>query len=310
MAATPQANARRRRRAPGLTLLTVGLVMLLAGCMNLTANVNVGADNTITGSIDMAVSKELAAVAGITTPEQLKQQMTEGGEVPAGMTVTTSADDKSLIMTLTGDLSQTEGLFTATSKGNVQTFTVTNNQDANNQDASAFPTADYKLTVTANFTGTVTNATEEYATLVDANTVRFSGPVMSPWKATATVDLGKPVADSPAAANNGSSDSSAQKSGPARGSPSGPWHWSSSVPSLPWQSDGAGVALPTATIPRPNRYPAPGRPHRPARPKPNSSNHPTTRIPRLRRRNPENRPCSPAPARTHRLRAAPPAGRS
>lgn len=182
----------------GLVLL-LPLVLALAACVNITATVDVAADNQITGAMNIALSKELAAAAGITTAEQLKDELTKNGDIPDSMTVTTSADDKNLIVTLSGDLGQTQGIFSATSDGDIQTFKVAVNQE---DSGDTTPTSQYQMSVTANFAGTVTAVSEEHATIVDVNTVKFEGPVMSKWSATATVDLAKPVAQSDAPATD------------------------------------------------------------------------------------------------------------
>lgn len=188
---------------------------LLSGCLDVTAAVQVSADDRITGTMVVTISREIAAQAGITSASDLAEQVA-GTEIPEGLEVQTSQGEDSLAVTLSGDLSANDGLMVVTRSGQKQTFTVANQADPMQLGAGTAG-GDHRIEVTADFAGTVTKLSGAGAQELDANTVRFSGPLLGQWRASATVDLARPV---PAANDLVSASPVALPAEPARrGSP-------------------------------------------------------------------------------------------
>lgn len=177
--------------------------LLLGGCVNVDANVDVAADNAISGTATVEISHEAATLMGIDSAAALRKQLSSAESVPAGMTVTVAENGDNLVINLAGQLKETGGMLKATRKGDIQTFTVTNNQaqtepDPIDNSGTPEPTAGSSdnLTVTARFGGTVTGIEGGQAKRISANTVKFTGPIGEVWSSSATIDLGQPVATS------------------------------------------------------------------------------------------------------------------
>ncbi len=186
----------KRRAALGVA----ASALALGGCINVAANVDVAADNAITGTATIQLSRAAATLMGIDSAASLRTQLSGEDTVPAGMTVSVQEKGDDLVIDLAGPLKETGGMLTATRQGNVQTFTVTNNQaqtEADPADNSGTPepsagSAD-RLVVTARFTGTVTSTEGGFAQQQAANIVRFAGPIGEVWTSSATIDLSQPV---------------------------------------------------------------------------------------------------------------------
>lgn len=164
---------------------------MLAGCLDVAAQVQVSEQDRITGTMLVTISRDVAAQAGINSVADLAEQVA-GSELPDGVVVQTTADEDKFTVTLTGDLSANDGLMTATHSGQEQTFTVANEADPG-QDEPGEPADTYQIEVTADFAGTVTAVSGEAAQELDANTVRFAGPLLGQWRASAKIDLARPV---------------------------------------------------------------------------------------------------------------------
>lgn len=194
----------------GLLALLATCVMLLAGCLQITGDVSVSRTDKVTGELNIAMNKELAAVAGIKSAADLQEQLNDQGAVAGGTKVTTSEDDENLIVTISGNLNDAGGMFKVSRDGDIQTFKVTNTQSQGSDSSGLAPqdAEKYQLKLTAHFAGTVTAVSGGHVKKVDAATVAFAGPIMEKWSSTATINL----AEAPPAAAGGASGTESGRS--------------------------------------------------------------------------------------------------
>lgn len=85
-----------------LTLLAVGIVISLSGCLNVDVKLTLDSKALASGSYTMEVTKEVAALAGITSAQGLEDALRASGEspLPEGGSIETKETDSGYEMTV------------------------------------------------------------------------------------------------------------------------------------------------------------------------------------------------------------------
>ena len=158
-------------------LLAIAAATLLSACINLDADLTIDGDALASGTYQVEVAKQVAALLGVSEPEDLKDRLLEGegGILPKGNSVDVSERGEFYVMTVTfTDVPLTEEGMTAEvlDDGRVRFEFV--NEAADDEEIAGF-----------DFTGTIDmrvsmpGAIVESAgfDVVDDDTVEYSGPV-------------------------------------------------------------------------------------------------------------------------------------
>ncbi|MHB1129664.1 MAG: hypothetical protein ACYC06_06430 [Ilumatobacteraceae bacterium] len=85
-----------------LALLAVGVVVLLSGCFNVDVKIALDSEALASGTFKVEVTKQVAALAGITSAQALKDVMlsNEDSPMPEGSSIDTKETDTSYVMTV------------------------------------------------------------------------------------------------------------------------------------------------------------------------------------------------------------------
>lgn len=164
-----------RRSIPGL--VAIAATTLLSACINLDADLTIDGDALATGTYEVEVAKQVAALLGVSEPEDLKDRLLEGegGILPKGNSVEVTERGEFFVMTVTfADVALTEDGMTAEvlDDGRVQFEFV--NEATDDEEIAGF-----------DFTGTIDMRVSMPGTIVesagfdvvDDDTVEYSGPV-------------------------------------------------------------------------------------------------------------------------------------
>lgn len=86
-----------------LTLLAVGIVLLLSGCFNVDVKIALDSKALASGTYKIEVTKQVAALAGITSAQALEDAMSNNQDspMPEGSSIDTKETDTSYVMTAT-----------------------------------------------------------------------------------------------------------------------------------------------------------------------------------------------------------------
>lgn len=86
-----------------LTLLAVGIVILLSGCFKVDVKIALDSKALASGTYKIEVTKEIAALAGITTAQALEDSMLESQDtpMPEGSSIDTKETDTGFEITVT-----------------------------------------------------------------------------------------------------------------------------------------------------------------------------------------------------------------
>lgn len=95
-----------RNRYGGLTRLTLlagSIVLLLSGCFKVDVKIALDSKALATGTYKIEVTKEIAALAGLTSAQSFEDAMLESGDspMPEGSSIDTEETDTSYVMTVT-----------------------------------------------------------------------------------------------------------------------------------------------------------------------------------------------------------------
>lgn len=177
--------------------------LVLAGCVDLTAQVNVNPDATASGSLTMAVSNEAAGFLGIGSAEDLANAVQEE-QMPGAVSPLANADCQpaeaanAIAVTCTfADVDFTEegGLWKLERVDDSIVMTIT-------QAGDALTAADTgaellggdmnigSLDITATFPGPITSIEGENTTKVDANSVTISSSLTDSYTTVITAEAG------------------------------------------------------------------------------------------------------------------------
>lgn len=158
-------------------LLAVAAATLLSACINLDADLTIDGDALASGTYEVEVAKQVAALLGVSEPEDLKDRLLEGegGILPKGNSVDVSERGEFYVMTVTfTDVPLTEDGMTAEvlDDGRVRFEFV--NEAADDEEIAGFDftgTIDMRVSMP----GTIVESTG--FDVVDDDTVEYSGPV-------------------------------------------------------------------------------------------------------------------------------------
>ena len=158
-------------------LFAIAAVTLLSACINLDADLTIDGDALASGTYEVEVAKQVAALLGVSEPEDLKDRLLEGegGILPKGNSVEVTERGEFFVMTVTfTDVPLTEEGMTAEvlDGGRVRFEFV--NEATDDEEIAGF-----------DFTGTIDMRVSMPGTIVesagfdvvDDDTVEYSGPV-------------------------------------------------------------------------------------------------------------------------------------
>lgn len=164
-----------RRSVRGL--LAIAATTLLAACINLDADLTIDSDALASGTYEVEVAKQVAALLGVSEPEDLKDRLLEGegGILPKGNSVEVTERGEFYVMTVTfTDVPLTEEGMTAEvlDDGRVRFEFV--NEATDDEEIAGFD-----FTGTIEMRVTMPGAIVESAgfDVVGDDTVEYSGPV-------------------------------------------------------------------------------------------------------------------------------------
>jgi hypothetical protein len=174
----------RTKRTAGLVAVATMAILALTACLNVTYNLTVNSDATVSGSLQAGIAKEVMKSLGVTSKEQLDQAIVSGkldtgvnGNVAQKCAVSDNATDWIITCTVAQaqvtDINKTWSLTKA--DGNL-TLHVVSDSPADAAEAQMSP--DMKmgtLSFTATFPGPISSITGNGATKVDDNTFTIAG---------------------------------------------------------------------------------------------------------------------------------------
>ena len=159
-------------------LVIAASAALLSSCINLDADLTINGDALASGTYEVEVAKQAAALLGVSEPEDLKERLVEGegGILPKGNSVEVGERGEFYVMKVTlkdAPLTEEGMLAEVLDDGRVR-FEFINEQSE--EDASGF---DAGLTGTIDMRVTMPGAIleSEGFDVVDDKTVEYSGPI-------------------------------------------------------------------------------------------------------------------------------------
>lgn len=164
------------RKAVRMAALTA-CAALVSSCLNLDADLTINGEALASGSYEVEVAKQVAALLGVSEPEDLKDRLLEGegGILPKGNSVEVEERGEFYVMTVTmKDVPLTEEGMTAEvlDDGRVRfEFVNEESEETSGFDAGLTGTIDMRITMP----GAIVES--EGFDVVDDLTVEYSGPV-------------------------------------------------------------------------------------------------------------------------------------
>lgn len=162
--------------------LIAGMAIALTGCLNLRGNLNINRDAKINGTLTMELSKQFAALAGITSTDALKSQFDSD---MAGADATISETDQAYVIkaNLRDRTMNTDG-FSVTRVGDQIKFAWRMGDGSASTTGDEFGLSDMtlgQLDLTVQFPGEIQQwvGSAQGASLVDARTLRIKTPLTS-----------------------------------------------------------------------------------------------------------------------------------
>lgn len=199
-------TSKRLLTAAGIATLT----LLLSACISLKAEITLSPEARATGTMSIAISKQLANFADITSPDDFKSQLDDdSSDLPEGASIDVSESETEYIATVSfEDTALEDDGFKAEVQANGDvSFTFVNEGTEPATEENPFGDINAgTVTVTVNFPGEVTDFSGEGATQVDSDTVMWEFPFETGTTATAT--SGVSTASVTAAAASATSSSS------------------------------------------------------------------------------------------------------
>ena len=189
----------RVRRTSIVAAVAAFALVTLSGCINITYNLSVNSDATLSGKVQLAVSKQAATLLGITNADDLNQKLQSGqlsDQTPtkAAQDCTTSEDDTNFILNCTlsnAKASDLNDAWTMTVNGDTATFHATMGDTASAGGTSTsipgVDTGGYVLTLT--YPGPISSVTGDRAVQSGPNTVTVKGSLNQPLDMTVVGSL-------------------------------------------------------------------------------------------------------------------------
>jgi hypothetical protein len=158
-------------------VLGAAMVALLTSCVNLDADLTIGADALASGTYEVEIAKQAASLLGVSKPEDLKNRLLEGegGILPKGNSVEVSERGEFFVMKVTlKDVPLTEEGMKAELQDDGRVRFAFVNEASDDDEFSGFG-----MTGTIDMRVTMPGAIIESAgfEVVDEFTVTYSGPV-------------------------------------------------------------------------------------------------------------------------------------
>lgn len=158
-------------------------LLTLSGCINVTYTININPDASLSGTVQLAVTKQAASILGITDADDLNEKLKSGQlseEMPtkAVDNCTASEDATNLILNCKLENAQASDLneaWTMTVNGDTATFRAVLG-DSSSAEAAGLPgfsTGEYDLTLT--YPGPISSVTGDRAVKTGPNTVTVKG---------------------------------------------------------------------------------------------------------------------------------------
>ncbi len=164
-------------------LALVASVFFLSGCIDISGDIHIHRDDTVTGSLTLSIDKEAASLIGISSPDQLLPLVEEErGSSGLGQTEwSTNTTDSTYELTAKGTFTDEDSLWRIESSGSQQTITLLNS------DTSPGGVMKVKFHVDGKITSTQgANLTKE-----SANTFVLDAPLDTEWEQVVIVDTSK-----------------------------------------------------------------------------------------------------------------------
>ena len=158
-------------------LLAVAATALLSSCINLDADLTIGGDALASGTYEVEVAKQIAALLGVSEPEDLKDRLLEGegGILPKGNSVEVSERGEFFVMTVKfDDVPLTEEGMTAEVLDDGRVRFEFANEATDDEEIAGF---DFTGTIDMRVSMPGAIVETEGFDVVDDDTVEYSGPV-------------------------------------------------------------------------------------------------------------------------------------
>ncbi len=189
--------SKRVRRTSFVAAVAGFALVTLSGCINITYNLSVNPDATLSGKVQLAVAKQAASILGIKDANDLNDKMKSGqlsNETPTSVVndCTASEDATNLILNCTFENAKASDLneaWTMTVNGDTATFHAVLG-DSTSGEAAGLPGIDaggYDLTLT--YPGPISSVTGDRAVQSGPNTVTVKGSLDQPLDLTVVGSL-------------------------------------------------------------------------------------------------------------------------
>jgi len=192
-------NRARIRKSAILAMVGGVALMTLSACINITYTLNVNPDATLSGTVQLAVSKQAASVLGISSAEDLNSQLKSGQlsdqtSSKALDDCTGSQDADNLVLSCTianAQASDIEQGWSMTVDGDMATFHAVSQAPSTDSSPIDIPgLSQNSFTFTLTFPGEISSVTGDGAVQSGPNTVTVKSTLDKPVDFTVVGSLG------------------------------------------------------------------------------------------------------------------------
>lgn len=185
-------NSTRVRRSTFMAAIAAFAVVVLSGCINITYSLNVNPDSTLSGKIELSVTKQAASILGIDSPEDLNSklqsgELTDQSSAETFQSCVASETEENLVLSC--DISNVTATdinenWSMTTEGDVATFTAVSDASTNSESAGipGISQGEYEFTLT--FPGEISSITGSGAVKTGPNTMTIKGSLEDPLSIT------------------------------------------------------------------------------------------------------------------------------
>lgn len=191
------AHRRSLPRALGSAVAAL-LILPLAGCVDLTAAVDIDSGGRGTGTVRFAIAEQAAALLGVSSAEELRAEVETGQfadtntSLIAGDGCEVEEDGSTYAVVCAfrkAEFTDPEGLWVITTSDDSVTFRYDNGEaaaQADDDDSFDLGVSFGDVDITAAFPGDITSVTGPNVTEVDERTVRIRAPIEEAFTVTVT----------------------------------------------------------------------------------------------------------------------------
>jgi hypothetical protein len=189
------------------TLAVIGggaVLVLVTGCVSLDAELTIDADATADGTMTVGVNKQLMSFAGISSAEQLRQQVLDENALPEDASLSVEETDTDYVMKAGfsgATFDEEDWRIALDDAGDIEFTFVNEGMSSEDRDLLSAGSEESEsglgnIDITVNFPGDVTAYGGEGAQKIDSDTVRWEFPfsTANTITATSTVDSGPTAA--------------------------------------------------------------------------------------------------------------------